>query len=65
MSELLYRKYRPDQKGGKLSECLKIMGLMKKQDHIDPRIFEILIKERVYMDCVEEFLGLEQIDEAL
>ena len=41
------------------------MGLMKKQDHIDPRIFEILIKERVYMDCVEEFLGLEQIDEAL
>ena len=65
MSELLYRKYRPDKKGEKLSECLKIMGLMKKQDHIDPGIFEILIKERVYIDCAEEFLGLEQIDEAL
>ena len=38
-------------------------SLIKKQDHIDPGIFEIFLKERGYMDCAEEFLGLEQIDD--
>ncbi len=39
------------------------MGLMKQEDHIDPDIFEIFIKERVYMDYAEEFLDPEQIDD--
>jgi hypothetical protein len=41
------------------------MGLMAKQDRIAPDMFEIFIKERGYMNCAEEFLGSEQIDEAL
>ena len=36
---------------------------MKKRGHIDPDIFDIFIKERVYMDYAEEFLDAEQIDE--
>jgi|GEM_PF-5718778 len=47
----------------KLSECLKIMGFMKQDNHIDPDIFEIFIRERVYLDYAEEFLDPEQIDE--
>jgi hypothetical protein len=61
--EALTANDRPYKKGKKLSECLKIMGLMKQEDHIDPDIFEIFIKERVYMDYAEEFLGPEQIDD--
>ena len=61
--EALAANDRPYKKGKKLSECLKIMGLMKQEDHIDPDIFEIFIKERVYMDYAEEFLDPEQIDD--
>jgi HD-GYP domain-containing protein (c-di-GMP phosphodiesterase class II) len=61
--EALTASDRPYKKGKKLSECLKIMGLMKKDQHIDPDIFEIFIRERVYLDYAEEFLDPEQIDE--
>jgi HD-GYP domain-containing protein (c-di-GMP phosphodiesterase class II) len=61
--EALTASDRPYKKGKKLSECLRIMGLMKKDNHIDPDIFEIFIRERVYLDYAEEFLDPEQIDE--
>ena len=61
--EALTASDRPYKKGKKLSECLKIMGFMKKDKHIDPDIFDIFIKHRVYMDYAEEFLDPEQIDE--
>ena len=61
--EALTASDRPYKKGKKLSECLKIMGCMKQDDHIDPDIFEIFIKNRVYLDYAEEFLDPEQIDE--
>lgn len=61
--EALTASDRPYKNGKKLSECLKIMGFMKKDDHIDPDIFEIFIRERVYQDYAEEFLDPEQIDE--
>ncbi len=61
--EALTASDRPYKKGKKLSECLKIMGSMKKEGHIDPDIFDIFIKERVYQDYAEEFLDPEQIDE--
>ncbi len=61
--EALTATDRPYKKGKKLSECLKIMGRMKKEDHIDPDIFDIFIKNRVYLDYAEEFLDPEQIDE--
>ena len=61
--EALTASDRPYKKGKKLSECLKIMGRMKKDQHIDPDIFEVFIRERVYLDYAEEFLDPEQIDE--
>jgi HD-GYP domain-containing protein (c-di-GMP phosphodiesterase class II) len=60
--EALTASDRPYKKGKKLSECLKIMGFMKKDNHIDPDLFDIFIKERVYMDYADEFLDAAQID---
>ena len=54
---------RPYKTGKKLSECLKIMGYMKKDQHIDPDIFDIFIKNKIYLDYAEEFLDADQIDE--
>ena len=36
---------------------------MKNEDHIDPDIFEKLIKICVYMDYAQKFRDTEQIDE--
>jgi hypothetical protein len=66
--EALTATDRPYKKAKKLSECLKIMGLMSEDDHIDPDIFEIFIKQQVYMDYAEEFLDpalVDEIDETL
>ena len=60
--EALTASDRPYKKGKKLSECLKIMGYMKRDNHIDPDIFDIFIKKKVYLDYAEEFLDPEQID---
>lgn len=60
--EALTASDRPYKKGKKLSECLKIMGFMKKDQHIDPDIFDIFVKNGVYLDYAEEFLDPEQID---
>lgn len=61
--EALTASDRPYKKGKKLSECLKIMGFMKQDNHIDPDIFEIFIREKVYLDYAEEFLDPDQIDD--
>jgi HD-GYP domain-containing protein (c-di-GMP phosphodiesterase class II) len=61
--EALTASDRPYKSAKKLSECLKIMGFMKKENHIDPDIFDIFIKHKVYLDYAEEFLDPEQIDE--
>ncbi len=61
--EALTASDRPYKKGKKLSECLRIMGFMKQEDHIDPDLFDIFIRERVYLDYAREFLDPDQIDE--
>ncbi len=61
--EALTARDRPYKKGKTISECLKIMGHMKKDQHIDPDIFDIFIRERIYLDYAAEFLDPEQIDE--
>jgi HD-GYP domain-containing protein (c-di-GMP phosphodiesterase class II) len=61
--EALTAADRPYKMGKKLSECLRIMGSMKKRGHIDPDIFEIFIREGVYMDYAQKFLDPQQIDE--
>ena len=61
--EALTASDRPYKHGKKLSECLRIMGHMKLENHIDPDLFEIFVREKVYLDYAEEFLDPEQIDD--
>ncbi|MES0327468.1 MAG: HD domain-containing phosphohydrolase [Gammaproteobacteria bacterium] len=61
--EALTSSDRPYKKAKKLSECLRILGFMKKDGHVDPDIFDVFVKEKVYMRYAEEFLPKEQVDE--
>jgi HD-GYP domain-containing protein (c-di-GMP phosphodiesterase class II) len=61
--EALTAKDRPYKKGKTLSESLAILGRMKQGGHIDPDLFDIFVRERVYLSYAREFLDPEQIDE--
>jgi HD-GYP domain-containing protein (c-di-GMP phosphodiesterase class II) len=61
--EALTARDRPYKKGKKLSECMKIMGSMKMDNHIDPDIFDLFVKDKIYLDYAEKFLDPGQIDE--
>ncbi|MGM0593404.1 MAG: HD domain-containing phosphohydrolase [Pseudomonadota bacterium] len=61
--EALTARDRPYKKGKKLSEAIRILGFMKKDRHIDPDLYEIFLKERLFEKYAEEYLDKEQIDE--
>jgi HD-GYP domain-containing protein (c-di-GMP phosphodiesterase class II) len=61
--EALTAEDRPYKKGKKLSECLRIMGFMKEDNHIDAELFKVFIDDQIYMKYAQEFLHQEQIDE--
>jgi HD-GYP domain-containing protein (c-di-GMP phosphodiesterase class II) len=61
--EALTASDRPYKKGKTLTECLRILGFMKQDNHIDPDIFDVFIRRKVYMRYAEMFLPKEQIDE--
>ena len=54
---------RPYKEGKKLSESLRILGFMMKDAHIDADLFEIFLRERVYVRYAKRFLTPDQIDE--
>lgn len=60
--EALTAADRPYKSAKPLSEALKIMGFFKLEHHIDPDLFDIFIREKVYLDYAEKFLSPEQID---
>ena len=53
---------RPYKKGKTLSEAMKIMSFMKKDQHIDPDLFDLLLRSGVYRDYAARFMRPEQID---
>ncbi len=61
--EALTAKDRPYKKGKTLSESLEILGRMKLNNHVDPDLFDIFVRRRVYRRYAEMFLDAEQIDE--
>lgn len=61
--EALTAKDRPYKKGKTLTESLTILGRFKLGGHIDPDLFDVFIREKVYLDYAEQFLAPEQIDE--
>lgn len=61
--EALTAPDRPYNKKAKtLSESLQILGKMKLDNHIDPDLFDIFIRQKVYLDYARLFLRPEQID---
>jgi HD-GYP domain-containing protein (c-di-GMP phosphodiesterase class II) len=61
--EALTAKDRPYKKGKTLSESLEILGRMKENQHIDPDLFDIFVRRKIYRRYAEMFLDKEQIDE--
>ena len=61
--EALTAKDRPYKKGKTLTEALTILGQFKLNGHIDPDLFDIFIREKVYLKYAEQFLDPEQIDD--
>ena len=61
--EALSASDRPYKKGKTLTECMKILGFMKKDQHVDPDIFDVFVKEKLYLKYAEAFLPDNQIDE--
>jgi HD-GYP domain-containing protein (c-di-GMP phosphodiesterase class II) len=60
--EALTAKDRPYKKGKTLSESLEILGRMKLNQHVDPDLFDIFVRRKVYQRYAEMFLDPEQID---
>src|SRR3954453_15135591 len=61
--EALTAKDRPYKQGKTLSESLTILGKLKLNGHIDPDLFDIFVREKVYLRYAQQFLDPEQIDE--
>ena len=61
--EALTAKDRPYKKGKTLSESLEILGRMKLNNHVDPDLFDIFVRKKVYRRYADTFLDKEQIDE--
>jgi HD-GYP domain-containing protein (c-di-GMP phosphodiesterase class II) len=60
--EALTAADRPYKSGMKLSQALAIMQRMKHGGHIDPDLFEVFVREKVYQRYADRFLDAEQID---
>jgi HD-GYP domain-containing protein (c-di-GMP phosphodiesterase class II) len=61
--EALTSKDRPYKKAKTLSESLHILGNMKLKHHIDPDLFDIFVREKIYLKYGQLFLEPEQIDD--
>lgn len=60
--EALTAKDRPYKPGKTLSESLAILGKFKLNGHIDPDLFDVFVREKVYLKYAEQFLDSAQID---
>ena len=61
--EALTAKDRPYKKGKTLSESLEILGKFKLNGHIDPDLFDVFVREKLFPKYAEQFLDAEQVDE--
>ncbi|MGA0023359.1 MAG: HD domain-containing phosphohydrolase [Burkholderiales bacterium] len=61
--EALTAADRPYKKGKTLSEAIKIMSFMKKDQHIDPELFDLFLRSGIYREYAQRFMAPEQIDE--
>ncbi|WP_374311082.1 HD domain-containing phosphohydrolase [Dongia sp.] len=61
--EALTAADRPYKKAKKLSEAIKIMAFMKKDNHLDPELLDLFLRRGVWKRYAEQFLQPEQIDQ--
>jgi len=61
--EALTAADRPYKKPKPLSESIKILSFMVKDQHIDPDLFRLLLESGIYKEYAERFLKPEQLDE--
>ncbi len=60
--EALTAHDRPYKPGMKLSKALEIMVRFNKNGHIDPDLFDVFMRQRVYRQYAKMFLDAEQVD---
>jgi HD-GYP domain-containing protein (c-di-GMP phosphodiesterase class II) len=60
--EALTAADRPYKSGKKLSESLKIMSFMTRDQHLDEDLFDLFIREKVYLKYAVKFMKPDQID---
>ncbi|MBF0444079.1 MAG: GAF domain-containing protein [Magnetococcales bacterium] len=63
--EALTAADRPYKQPKSLSASLKILGFMKKDQHVDPDLFQVFIEEKVYLEYAQKHLRPEQLDEVI
>ena len=61
--EALTAKDRPYKKGKTLTEALAILGKFSLNGHVDPDLFDVFVRQKVYLKYAQAFLDPEQIDE--
>jgi len=61
--EALTADDRPYKKAKKLSETMRIMGFMKRDNHLDPELFNHFVRAGVYLEYARRFLAPHLIDE--
>lgn len=60
--EALTAPDRPYKKGKTLSEAMKIMEIMVRENHIDPNLFAFFKESKGYLWYAKKFMNPEQID---
>ncbi|MGF1511428.1 MAG: GAF and HD-GYP domain-containing protein [Myxococcota bacterium] len=61
--EALTASDRPYKAGMPLSRAMNIMAEMKRNHHLDPELFDVFIRSKVYLKYARYYLMPEQIDE--
>ena len=61
--EALTASDRPYKKANTLSESIKIMSSMVRNQHIDPDIFRLFLSTGVYRTYAKKYLTAQQIDD--
>ena len=61
--EALTASDRPYKDAKSLSEAMRIMGIFKRKNHIDPDLFDEFIRSKVYLRYAEEYMEAHLIDE--
>jgi HD-GYP domain-containing protein (c-di-GMP phosphodiesterase class II) len=60
--EALSARDRPYKKLMKVSEALRVLSNLSRSGHIDPDLFDVFIKQKVYLKYAQRYLDPSQVD---